>query len=146
MKNLILFIPFLIFSCHTKSNMKAHQKQVIVNYIQSYNDFDIEGMTKDLHKDIIFKNISNGEVNLKTEGIEAFIKQAETAKQYFKNRQQTIGSWDFQDEKITISINYKAILAVDLPNGMKTGDTLKLKGQSVFELRDGKIIKIQDQS
>lgn len=72
--------------------MKEHQKQIIVNYIESYNEFDIKGMTKDLHKDIIFENISNGNVDLRTAGIKKFINQAESAKQYFKKRQQTIKS------------------------------------------------------
>lgn len=126
--------------------MKEHQKQIIVNYIESYNEFDIKGMTKDLHKDIIFENISNGNVDLRTDGIKKFINQAESAKQYFKKRQQTIKSWKFQAQKVIININYKAVLAIDLPNGMKAGDTLKLKGLSEFYFKGGKIINIKDKS
>lgn len=126
--------------------MKEHQKQIIVNYIESYNEFDIKGMTKDLHKDIIFENISNGNVDLRTDGIKKFINQAESAKQYFKKRQQTIKSQKFQAQKVIININYKAVLAIDLPNGMKAGDTLKLKGLSEFYFKGGKIINIKDKS
>lgn len=51
--------------------MVKHTEQLlqnIKNYVSSYNDFNVEGMMKDLHEGIIFKNISNGEVNLKTNG------------------------------------------------------------------------------
>ena len=147
MKNTILIsIIILIFGCQTGTNMKDYQKQVIENYIQSYNRFDIDGMTKDLHKDVIFENVSNGEVDLKTEGIGEFTKQAEIAKQYFKKREQTVLSWDFLDNKVIIDIDYEGILAIDLPNGMKARDTLKLKGQSEFNFKEGKITKIKDKS
>ncbi|NAS32254.1 nuclear transport factor 2 family protein [Flavobacteriaceae bacterium R38] len=126
--------------------MKNNQKQMIENYVNSYNDFDINGMLKDLSDNIVFENISNGEVDLKTEGIQEFKKQAEAAKQYFQTRKQTIASWEFNNQKVIIDIDYKAVLAIDLPNGMKSGDTLELKGKSEFEFRDRKIIIIRDKS
>ena len=146
MKNItLILITILTFGCQTNNNMKKQQKQVIENYVKSYNDFDLNGMIKDLHEGVIFENISNGKLDLKTEGIKEFTKQAELAIQYFKQRKQTIESWEFQDQKVTIEIDYKAVLAIDLPNGMKTGDTLKLKGKSEFEFEDRKIINIKGQ-
>jgi hypothetical protein len=35
---------------------------------------------------------------------------------------------------------------MDLPNGLKAGQTLKLKGQSVFRFRDGLIYELIDYS
>ena len=126
--------------------MENTQKEIIENYIKSYNNFDINGMTKDLSKDVVFENISNGKVDLKTEGLVAFKEQAEAAKQYFKKRKQTIESWEISDSMIVIGISYKAILAIDLPNGLKKGDTLELKGESNFEFENGKIKRITDKS
>jgi len=126
--------------------MKNKQKKIIENYIKSYNNFKIENMTKDLHDEIVFENISNGKVDLRTEGIEEFIKQAETAKQYFNQRTQTIESWEISGTIITIKIDYNAILNIDLPNGLKKGDTLELKGESQFEFKQDKIIRIRDKS
>lgn len=126
--------------------MEAQQKQMIENYIQAYNEFDIDGMTKDLHEDILFENISDGEVTLKTEGLDSFVTQAKTAKQYFATRKQTIVDWKFQGDKVIIGIDYQGVLAIDLTNGMQAGDPLQLKGQSEFEFNNGKIIKITDKS
>lgn len=126
--------------------MKEKQQEAIENYINAYNHFDIEGMTADLDENIVFKNLSNGEIDLKTEGLAAFKKQVNTAKQYFKQRKQTIEKWIFNDKKISIHIDYEAILNIDLPNGLKKGDTLKLKGKSSFEFDQGKIISITDES
>lgn len=126
--------------------MKEKQKLMIENYVNSYNEFDVNGMIKDLAPDILFVNISNGNIGLRTEGLAAFVEQAEAAKQYFKQRKQTIEAWKFIDSKVSITIDYEAILAIDLPNGLKAGDTLKLNGSSDFEFENGKIKSITDHS
>ena len=117
---------------------------IIQNYIAAYNRFDVIGMTQDFHPDIIFEHVANDVVALKTEGIDAFRKQAESALGFFSERAQHITSWGSQYDVVSIDINYKATLQVDLPNGMKTGDVMKLKGKSVFTLMNDKIIMIQD--
>lgn len=126
--------------------METRQKEIIENYIKSYNDFDVKGMLKDLHETVKFQNVSNGEVNLAIEGLEQFKAQAETATSYFKERKQTITSWDFQDNLVKIEIEYVGVLAIDLPNGMKTGETLQLTGTSEFLFQKDKIISIIDRS
>jgi hypothetical protein len=126
--------------------MNESKKKVIENYVNSYNNFDIAGMTNDLHQNVVFENVSNEKVDFRTEGLEEFKSQAEKAKQYFDKRTQTIESWEFNDSKVQITINYKAILAIDLPNGLKKGDALELKGKSEFEFDNGKILRITDKS
>ena len=121
-------------------------KQIVEHYVNSYNSFDVAGMLKNLDQEIIFENMSNGVVDLRTDGIEDFRIQAETATQYFKERTQKIVSWTYSDTTVTIMIDYKAILNMDLPNGMKKGDTLEMKGQSQFEFKNDRIVKILDVS
>ncbi len=126
--------------------MKDHQKEIIENYVNSYNNFDVDGMLKDLHEHLVFENVSGEKVDLRTDGITAFKQQAKAAKGYFRQRKQTITSWEFKKQKVEIAIHYKAVLAVDLPNGLKSGDTLVMKGTSEFEFEDGKIKLIRDKS
>lgn len=126
--------------------MNDQQKAMITNYVVSYNNFDINGMTRDLASNIVFKNISNGNEDLRIEGIDSFKDQANSATQYFTERKQTIESWKFEESKVTIEIAYKATLAMDFPNGMKKGETLEMKGTSVFEFQNMKIKSITDMS
>ena len=122
------------------------RKNIIAEYIRCYNEFDIRGMTRDMHDDIVFENKVDGEVDVRTEGLDAFIRQAELAKEYFTERKQTIQSWYFDETKVAINIHYHATLAVNLPNGLEQGDDLELHGTSIFEFRDGKIISLTDMS
>ncbi|GAB3501556.1 nuclear transport factor 2-like protein [Emticicia fontis] len=120
------------------------REQIIQHYIESYNNFDIEGMLKDLDENVQFENISNGEVNLSTKGLAAPKEQAEKAKAFFSSRKQTIKSFQHTDNKAEIEIDYHAVLAIDFPNGLKKGDELNLKGKSIFVFDGSKIIAITD--
>lgn len=120
------------------------REQIIQHYIESYNNFDIEGMLKDLDEHIQFDNISGGEITLSINGLSAFAEQAEKARAFFSERRQTIKSFSHSDKQTEIHIDYHAILAIDLPNGLKRGDSLNLKGKSIFTFSDAKIISITD--
>jgi hypothetical protein len=144
----LLSLPFLLlllslFGSCTQKNM---QKEIIKNYLHSYNNFDVEGMMKDFDESIEFKNISNGVVDTHLFGMEEFRKQAELAKNFFSYRNQEVESWEIKKDEITITIAYTGVLAMDIPDGPKSGDTLSLKGKSTFIFKDHKIISITDES
>ncbi|MFD1601308.1 nuclear transport factor 2 family protein [Flavobacterium artemisiae] len=123
-----------------------HIEKIIKNYIEGYNEFNIEKMIADFNQDIIFENVTNGEVNMSLNGIKEFKEQAEQAKSYFSSRTQTITAFNHSESQTEIEIDYQAVLAMDFPNGMKKGDELNLKGKSVFEFSGNKISKLTDLS
>lgn len=121
------------------------QRELIIsNYVKAYNSFDVAGMLKDLAPAVKFENISNGDVNMELDGIEAFRNQAEQAVKLFERREQIIRSFKHTGNKTEIAIDYNATLAIDLPNGLKKGDELNLKGHSIFTFDKDKIIGIMD--
>ncbi|NRR02319.1 nuclear transport factor 2 family protein [Brevibacillus sp. RS1.1] len=121
-------------------------KGIIENYVQAYNSFEVEGMARLLHTDIVFRNYSNGELNTETKGIEAFRELAEKSAKIFSSRRQTIIACLVMDDKAEVQIDYEGTLAIDLPNGLKAGDTLQLKGKSIFMIKEGKVSLIEDYS
>ncbi|WP_294298919.1 nuclear transport factor 2 family protein [uncultured Chryseobacterium sp.] len=123
---------------------KEYYTKAVESYVNAYNRFDINGMCVNLSKKIVFENISGGNAEMRIEGIENFKKQAETAKAYFSERHQIIENLSFNGHVATAEIDYTGILATDLPNGMKKGDTLKLKGISEFTFENDEIVSIRD--
>jgi ketosteroid isomerase-like protein len=121
-------------------------KEIIKNYVKAYNSFDIEGIVKLLHKDILFRNFSNGELNTEIRGTEEFRELAEKSAKIFSSRRQTIIDYIAIGDKVEVQIHYEATLAIDLPNGLKIGDTMQLKGKSIFGIKEGKISLIEDYS
>lgn len=122
----------------------THSEGLIADYIAAYNRFDVAGMTAPLSKDVIFENIQDGVVTLRTEGIEAFRQQAETALTYFSARNQTILEIKSVGDTLEVNIAYSAVAAVDFPNGIRKGERLNLTGKSVFGFEDHRISRITD--
>ncbi|MGI4887076.1 MAG: nuclear transport factor 2 family protein [Janthinobacterium lividum] len=119
-------------------------RQLIEAYIEAYNRFDAAGMVGPLHDEVVFKNISNGEVNLTTVSKAQFQAQAEQARHYFSEREQRVTEWQTAGDEVTVLIDYRAVAAMEFPNGLQPGDELKMTGKSVFRFRDGQIISIED--
>lgn len=125
--------------------LNNQQKQFIVeNYIKAYNAFDVDSMMTNLHENVSFKNIANGQITLALEGSEAFRNQATQAKTFFTTREQRIIQIQVKEAQVIIEVDYQGVLAKDLPNGPKAGETLQLNGQSIFCFEADKIIEIQD--
>lgn len=124
--------------------MKAREA-IVENYIEGYNSFDIEKMTRDMDESVQFKNVSNGEINMELDGIDVFRQQAQEAAAYFSERTQTINSVKHENGAVEIEIAYHAIVATELPNGWKKGQEIHLTGTSVFTFnKENKIISITD--
>lgn len=126
--------------------MENIEEEIIRQYVKAYNIFDIESMLKNLHPDIEFINISNGEIDLRLIGIDQFRVQAEKAKSIFSKRHQEITSLSGRPDSVEVEINYRGTFAIDLSDQIKQGDYIELKGKSVFKFKDEKIIQLTDMS
>jgi hypothetical protein len=124
----------------------VQKEQIISHYIEAYNTFDITGMLNDLHPDIHFVNRSNGDIQMTLQGLDEFGKQAHEASTLFTEREQRINGFKHEGHVTETTISYHAVLALDLPNGMKKGAALDLKGTSIFTFSGDKIVKIEDLS
>lgn len=80
-------------------------------------------------------------------GISEFQNIPEQAKKYFSEHEQFVTRIDFSDpEKVSVEIDYTGVPAVDLPNGLKAGEAIQMKGKSEFQFKYGKISSILDYS
>lgn len=120
------------------------RENMISNYLEAYNQFDIERMVRDFDGNIRFENISNGETNITLNGIDDFREQAKHAATLFSSRTQTVLGYQHTDGETETAIDYHAVLAVDLPNGMKKGETIRMQGRSIFEFSGNRIIGLTD--
>jgi len=122
------------------------QRALIDRYIAAYNALDIDEMMSTIHANVRFKNVSGGEVNATASGAAEFRQLAEQSKKLFSSRVQTVRAFESGDDRAVIDVAYEAVLAADLPNGMKAGERLRLEGRSEFVFREGKIYELADYS
>lgn len=127
--------------------MNDEEKRALIDrYIAAYNAFDMDGMMAVLHPEIGFQNVSSGEVNASVSGSEEFRQLAERSGHLFSSRKQTVTGFRAQEDRAFIDVDYEAVLAADMPNGMKKGEILRLTGRTEFTFRDGRIYRIRDVS
>ncbi len=122
----------------------VEKRSIIERYVNAYNTFDIQGMLAVVHPDVTFKNIASGQVNATASGQGQLARLAEESKGLFISRQQTVTHFESADDQARIDVEFVGVLAIDLPNGLKKGQTLKVVGRSEFTFKDGKIFKITD--
>ena len=122
------------------------QRELIDRYILAYNRLDVAGMLALLHPDVEFRNVSGGEVDATASGVEQFGRMAEASTALFSSRRQEVVDLRVEEDRAVVDIRYEGVLAADLPNGMRAGETLRLEGRSEFGFRDGRIDRIADYS
>lgn len=127
--------------------MKANeQTQLIQNYIDAYNAFDVDSMLTLLSPEVRFENWSGGQLTTEASGIDEFRQLADQARTMFSEREQRITSIAQRDDSVIVSIAYRGQLAVDIPNGPRAGTVLALSGEAEFAFKDGLIVRIVDRS
>ena len=129
-----------------EATMKTSRIEIVKKFIEAYNSLDVEKMMTFLHPEIVFKNISNGEEDTHITGIDEFRELAKKSLMLFKEREQKIISYTEEGDTVNVEIAYHAILAIDLPNGLKAGDSLDLNGKSKYVFKDDLIILLVDES
>lgn len=121
-------------------------EDIINRYIQSYNDRDIEGMLDCVTEDVVFENISNASQSMRLEGREQMGEVAHLSGNAFSYRRQRMINLIIGEGKAAAEIEFEGKAAVDLPNGVKAGETVKIRGASFFEFRGRLLSRIADYS
>ena len=121
-------------------------EEAIQAYIEAYNAKDIPQMLALVDDQLIFENISNTSGSTRTTSRDEFQQLALQSVNYFSERKQVIRFLVLGLDSAAIEIEYQATLAQDLPNGLRAGQQIQLRGVSIFELKDGKFTRISDYS
>ena len=121
-------------------------EDVISKYIKCYNDRDIEGMLDCVSEDVVFENVSNSGQSMRFEGRDKMGEVAELSGNAFSYRRQKLVSLVLGQGKAAAEIEFEGKAAVDLPNGTKAGETVRVRGASFFEFRGQLLSRIADYS
>jgi hypothetical protein len=127
-----------------KTPFAQHREILILNYVEAYNSFNVDQMVKDLSPEIIFQHIENGDVTFFLKGKEEFHRQASKICDFYSERKQTILAFEHREMETSIQVDFFAILSKDLPNGLKKGEIISMKGESIFKFKEGMVLEIID--
>ncbi len=120
--------------------------EIIRRYIASYNDRDIDTMLACVTDDVVFENISNAGQSMRLDGKAMMRQVAEVSGNAFSYRRQRLINIVTGTSKAAAEIEFEGRAAVDLPNGVRAGETVKVRGASFFEFRGPLLCRIADYS
>ena len=120
--------------------------EIIRRYIASYNDRDIDAMLACVTDDVVFENISNAGQSMRLDGKTMMRQVAEVSGNAFSYRRQRLINLVSGEGKAAAEIEFEGRAAVDLPNGVRAGETVKVRGASFFEFRGPLLCRIADYS
>ena len=78
------------------------------------------------------------------QGKEQIKTLAENSIKLFTSRNVDVKNWIIGDDKAAVEFIYNATIANDLPNGLKAGQQLQVRGMSVYEFQGDKIKRLMD--
>lgn len=121
-------------------------RALIDRYIDAYNRIDIDAMLATMHSEVVFENYTAGVLSVRTVGIHELRHLAESSRQLFSARHQTITTYAETTGVAYAQIHFRGTFAIDLPNGIRAGQSMALDGRSEFRERDGLLIYVADYS
>lgn len=125
---------------------RAVLDDVIRQYIASYNNRDIDAMLACVTDDVVFENISNAGQSMRLDGKMMMRQVAEVSGNAFSYRRQRLINLVTGTGTAAAEIEFEGRAAVDLPNGVRAGETVKVRGASFFEFRGPLLCRIADYS
>lgn len=125
---------------------RAEKRIVIEQYIDAYNRFDVDGMLALLTPDVLFENVSGGQVTASASGIVEFRRLAGQGAALFSERRQVVTALEFRPASVVASIAWSGVFATDVPGGPTAGTAIALEGESEFEFAGERICRIVDRS
>lgn len=120
--------------------------EIIRRYIASYNDRNIDGMLACVTDDVVFENISNAGQSMRLDGKVMMRQVAEVSGNAFSYRRQRLTNLVTGTSTAAAEIEFEGRAAVDLPNGIRAGETVRVRGASFFEFRGPLLCRIADYS
>lgn len=121
-------------------------RALVERYLDAYNRKDVDAMLATMDRAVVFENYTAGALAIRTQGIEELRALAEHSRHLFSSRRQTVTAWQENGGTGTASILFEGTFAVDLPNGVRAGQSIRLNGRSEFRLHDGLLVYIADHS
>lgn len=115
------------------------QQEMIVDYINAYNRFDIPAMLACLTADVKFEHYDRHVLQLSVTGLNEFEQVARQSSTIFSSREQRILSLHKHDLGVSVEVSFSATMAADQQSAL-----IKANGSSEFRFKDGLICEIRD--
>lgn len=121
-------------------------RDLFLEYINAYNAKDVNTMLAFFDEKCVFENISGGKVTVSTKGKAELEALARRSAEIFLSREQKILSLTEDRGRIAAEVDFHAVLRADPSPQKKIGGRMHVRGISICEFSEGKIVRLSDYS
>ena len=137
----IVVVLCSLIGCQTAKQRQLQSENMFRNYTATWNTHDIEKMASFFADDCVYENLARGETYRGKEQLKAWAKGAFQAIPDFKlDLTSLFGSEDW----LACEWVMTGKLTGDLPGLPATGKAFSVRGSSIVQLKDGKIVRNAD--
>lgn len=127
-----------------KDRLTGSPATVLAEYLEAYNAMDVGAMLKTFAANCVFESFNGGRLTVRTKGKAQLKALATRSAKAFLSREQRVVSLTETTDQVAAEIDYRAVLQADLSPELRAGSQIRLRGVTVAEFRDGKIVRLSD--
>lgn len=120
--------------------------ELVERYINLNNNNDVEGVLECCADDIMFESVMNPNNSVRLSGKDQVREVLVGTIQAFSQRSHRIASLIVDGDRAAAETIFTGVAAAELGGGVNPGDEVSIRGATIFEARDGKIVRVCDYS
>ena len=120
--------------------------ELVERYINLNNDNDVEGVLECCADDILFESVMNPNNSVRLTGKQDVREILAGTMEAFSERSHRISSLIVDGDRAAAETLFIGTAAAELGDGVGPGDEVSIRGATIFDTRDGKIVRICDYS
>lgn len=120
--------------------------ELVERYILLNNQNDVDGVLDCCSDDVLFESVANPGGTVRLNGKDQVREVLEGAIQAFSERKHRLASLLVDGPNAAAETVFNGVAKAELGGGVKPGDAVAVRGATIFETRNGKIVRICDYS
>lgn len=119
---------------------------LVRRYVERYNANDVDGMLDCCAENVVFETISNPGGSIRLNGKAEMREVIEATTRAFRERRQELVAILVDGQRAAAETAFSGVAAAELGHYVRPGEHVSIRGASMFEASDDKLVRICDYS
>lgn len=119
---------------------------LVRRYVERYNANDVDGMLDCCAENVVFETISNPGGSIRLNGKAEMREVIEATTRAFRERRHEVVAILVEGQRAAAETAFSGVAAADLGQYVRPGEHVSIRGASMFEVSDNKLVRICDYS
>ena len=119
---------------------------LVRRYVERYNANDVDGMLDCCAENVVFETISNPGGSIRLNGKAEMREVIEATTRAFRERRHEVVAILVEGQRAAAETAFSGVAAAELGQFVRPGEHVSIRGASMFEVSDNKLVRICDYS